>query len=137
MILFYFMLFYPACRIRCEEILLLEICEYIDFIKIFHYIYKVQWDWGDPRKLSANDPECIHHAKFANLMFIIRLIKIIVRQIGKCDFISFFDLIVSSEKLTPQFFKNLINRLGFWQTNECCTLNMFHVKFHLGLELCT
>jgi hypothetical protein len=47
------------------------------------------------------------------LMFIIRLRKIIVRQIGKCDFISFFDLIVSSEKLTPQFFKNLINRLGF------------------------
>ena len=34
----------------------------VDFIKIFHYIYKVQRDWGDPRKLSANNPECIHHS---------------------------------------------------------------------------
>ena len=24
--------------------------------------HMVQRDWGDPRKLSANDPECIHHS---------------------------------------------------------------------------
>ena len=26
------------------------------------YEHMVQRDWGDPRKLSANNPECIHHS---------------------------------------------------------------------------
>ena len=63
LIIFHVMFLYMTCNIHCEEILSLEI---VDFIKTFYFIFQMERCWGDLWKLSADDPECIYYANFAN-----------------------------------------------------------------------